>query len=551
MNKKIFRSTILVALIVLISSIALIMGVLFEYFEIQLKEELESKATYISYALENEGMSYLDSINEKDERITLVSSDGTVLADTGTDISKLDNHADREEIKQALQSGNGTSVRYSDTLTKKIIYYAVRLDDGDVLRVSTTQNTVVTVLIGLMQPIAIVIIIAVILSFVLSMRVSKTIIKPINSLDLDNPESNVTYDELAPLLGRISAQRKTIDRQLWEAKQKQEEFRLITENMSEGLIVIDRNMQVLTYNSSALKLLNISEPVSGNVFTLNRTKGFRDVVELALNGERAGNGISIGENSYNLIANPVYYDTKIIGVVIVILDVTESAKREQFRHEFTSNISHELKTPLTSISGFAEIMKSGGTDEETVIDFSKSIYDEAQRLITLVSDIIKISELDEKSVQFESERIDLYALSVDVANRLQYEANKKKVKISVIGDKTELNGVKKIIEEMIYNLCDNAIKYNKENGTIDIIIVSSRDKVKLVVQDTGIGIPKFHQSRVFERFYRVDKSHSKAIGGTGLGLSIVKHGASYHNANVFLTSIEGVGTTVTVEFGVQ
>lgn len=548
MNKKIFRSTMFVALMVLISSIVLIMGVLFDYFETKLKEELESKATYISYALENEGIAYLDSIGNQDERITLIAPDGTVLADTEADVSALDNHADREEIRQALQNGSGTSVRYSQTLTEKIVYYAVQLQDGNILRISTTQYTVVSVLFGILQPVAIIMMIAAVLSFLLSMRVSKSIVKPINALDLDNPENNVTYAELTPLLGKISAQRRTIDKQLSDAKQKQEAFRLITENMSEGLIVIDKNMQVLTHNSAALKLLDIRQPVSGDVFTLNRTKGFREVVASALKGERAENEMSVAESSYNLIANPVYHDATIIGAVIVILDVTERARREQLRREFTSNVSHELKTPLTSISGFAEIMKSGGTDEETGMDFSQSIYDEAQRLITLVSDIIKISELDEKSVQFENEHVDLCALSKEIAERLKYEADKKNVKVSVIGDKTEIMGVRKILDEMIYNLCDNAIKYNKQGGMVDIIVTSRENKVKLTVRDTGIGIPKSHQNRVFERFYRVDKSHSKAIGGTGLGLSIVKHGAAYHNAEVSLASVEGVGTTVTVEF---
>lgn len=548
MNKKIFRSTVLVALLVLTASITLIMGVLYNYFENQLKSELKSKAEYISYALENEGISYLDRIDKQNERITLVSPNGTVIADTAADISALDNHAERDEIKQALKDGSGTSVRYSDTLTEKIVYYAVRLDSGNVLRISTTQYTVVTILLGLLQPVVIIFIIAVILSFVLSLRVSKSIIKPINSLDLENPEKNVTYDELSPLLGKISAQRKTIDNQLWEAKQKQEEFRLITENMSEGLIVIDRNMQVLTYNSSALKLLDISEPVSGNVFSLNRTKGFRNVVESALSGDRTESEMSIDEKCCSLIANPVYYDTEIIGAVIVILDVTESVNREQLRREFTSNVSHELKTPLTSISGFAEIMKSGGTPDETVVDFSKSIYDEAQRLITLVSDIIKISELDEKSVQFENEQVNLYELSLDVTNRLKSQADKKNIKLNVIGEKTEISGVRKIIDEMIYNLCDNAIKYNKENGTVDIIITSNQSSTKIMVRDTGIGIPKFHQSRIFERFYRVDKSHSKEIGGTGLGLSIVKHAARLHNADIELHSEPDKGTTITVAF---
>jgi two-component system phosphate regulon sensor histidine kinase PhoR len=550
MNKKIFRSTLLVALLVLAASIVLIMGILFELFEDQIKNELQSEAAYISYGLKNEGTDFLDGFNKSGERITLISPDGTVLADTAADVSELDNHADREEIRQAFENGSGTSVRYSDTVTEKIVYYAVLLDDGNVLRVSTTQYTVIAILLGLIQPIAIVLIIAVVLSFVLSLRVSKSIVEPINSLDPDDPESNDTYEELSPLLKKISAQHRTINEQLKSAMQKQEEFRLITENMSEGFLVIDRYMQVLTYNTAAVKLLGISGSVGGSVLTINRTKDFLDVVENALSGSRAESEMTFDEKSYNLIANPVCEDKSVIGAVIVILDVTESVKREQLRREFTSNVSHELKTPLTSISGFAEIMKLGGTPDETVMDFSKSIYDEAQRLISLVSDIIKISELDERSVQFENEQVDLYELSEKIAERLKPAANKKNVKISVIGEKTEIYGVPKILDEMIYNLCDNGVKYNKQGGTVDIIITSGSGKVKVIVKDTGIGIPKADQSRVFERFYRVDKSHSKAIGGTGLGLSIVKHGAIYHNADISLESEVNVGTTVSIEFEV-
>lgn len=548
MNKKIFHSTVLVALLVLAASLVLIMGILFQYFEGQIKEELASKAAYISYALKHEGTAYLDSLDMSDERITLVAPDGTVLADTRADAETLDNHSDREEIKQALENGSGTSVRYSDTLTEKIVYYSVLLDDGNVLRVSTTQYTVVTILLGLVQPIIVVVMIALVLSFVLSLRVSKSILKPINSIDPDNPLDNDTYEELSPLLHKIAAQRRTIDAQLKEAKQKQEEFRLITENMSEGFLVIDNSTSILTYNNAALRLLGTDSDINGSVLALNRTKGFRDVVEGVLSGERAESEMALDEKTYKLIASPVFSDEETIGAVIIILDITESVKREQLRREFTSNVSHELKTPLTSISGFAEIMKSGGTPNETVVDFSKSIYDEAQRLISLVSDIIKISELDEKNVQYDSERVDLYELSKDIISRLKPQADKKGVKLSVIGEKTEINGVRKIIDEMIYNLCDNAIKYNKENGIADIIITSCGSRVKLTVKDTGIGIPRAHRSRIFERFYRVDKSHSKAIGGTGLGLSIVKHGAIFHNAEISLESEENIGTSISIEF---
>lgn len=547
MNKKIFRSTVFTVMLVLTASILLIFGVLFSFFEDQIRSELARQAEYISYALKNEGTAFFDGFSAE-ERITLVAPDGTVIADTAAKADSMENHSDREEIRQALENGTGTSIRHSDTLTEKTVYYAVLLDDGNVLRVSTTQYTVWAVLLGLLQPIIAVALIAAIISLVLSVKVSDSIVKPINSLDLENPENNDTYEELSPLLKKIAAQKKTIGVQLKEAGRKQEEFRLITENMREGFIVIDSDTKLLTYNSAALKLLEITEPVKGSVLSLNRTRGFREVIEKTLKEGHSESEMSLDGRIYSLISNAVMNSEKIIGAVIVIFDVTESAKREQLRREFTSNVSHELKTPLTSISGFAEIMKSGGTSEETVIDFSKSVYDETQRLISLVSDIIKISELDEGYVQFEKERVDLYELSEEIAERLRPEADRKKVRISVLGKKAEIFGAKKILDEMIYNLCDNAIKYNNENGLADIIVTSAENKVRLIVRDTGIGIPKAYHERVFERFYRVDKSRSKAIGGTGLGLSIVKHGAAYHNANISLESNVGEGTSISIEF---
>lgn len=546
MNKKIFRGTVFTAMLVLAASIALIFGVLHGFFEDQLKTELGREAEYISYALKNDGIAFLDNLDS--ERMTLVAPDGRVLADTETAAEAMENHSDREEIRQAFENGTGTSVRYSDTLTEKTVYYAVLLDDGNVLRVSTTQYTVWAVLLGLVQPICLVAIVAVVLSLVLSVKVSESIIKPINALDLDDPESNDTYEELAPLLKKISVQKRTINSQLKEAGRKQEEFRLITENMREGFLVIDSDANLLTYNSAAMKLLGITEPVIGSALYLNRTKGFREVIENTLKRGHSESEMSFEDRIYSLIANAVFNADKIIGAVIVILDVTESAKREQLRREFTSNVSHELKTPLTSISGFAEIMKSGGTSEETVTDFSASIYDEAQRLISLVSDIIKISELDEGNAQFEKEMVDLYELSEEIAARLKSEADRKNVEISVLGESAEIFGVRKILDEMIYNLCDNSIKYNRENGLADIIVTSDSNKVQLTVRDTGIGIPKAHHDRIFERFYRVDKSHSKAIGGTGLGLSIVKHGAAYHNAEITLESEDGKGTSINIIF---
>lgn len=547
MNKKIFRSSVAVALVVLISSIVLIMSILFQYFENQLQSELESEANYIAYAVENQGIDYINNFSNSSKRITLISPDGDVLADTSADESGLENHSDRQEVIDALKNGKGTSIRYSKTLAEKTIYYAMKMQDGNILRVSTTQYTVAAILFSIIQPILIVFVIAVAISFALAQKVSKSIIKPINELDLDNPLNNEPYDELAPLLRKISKQKHTIEKQIKEAEHKQEEFRLITENMKEGFIVVDNKRNLLTYNRSALKLLGISRDKPDDILSADNDK-LTFVIDKALDGVREKSNLTLNDNYYSLIANPVFENDNVIGAVVLIIDVTESVKREQLRQEFTSNVSHELKTPLTSISGFAEIMKNGGTPDSVVTDFSSSIYDEAQRLITLVNDIIKISELDEKNARVDCEEVDLYELSADIINRLKPIADKRNISLNLIGESTVVSGTEKILDEMIYNLCDNAIKYNVDSGTVDIILSESSYHIKLTVRDTGIGIPQSEQNRVFERFYRVDKSHSKEIGGTGLGLSIVKHAVIYHNAEIKLKSEFGKGTSITVIF---
>ena len=548
MNSKIFRSNFITSLLVLIVTIILIFGVLFEYFENQLTNELKSEATYISHALENEGEEYIDNFKNEKKRITLIDKNGVVLADTSANEDELDNHSDRDEVKEAMKDGSGTSVRYSNTLMEKTIYYAVRLDNGNILRVSTTQQSIIVILLGLIYPIIIILVIALIITLILSYRVSKSIINPINSLDLEHPENNDTYEELTPLLKKISLQKRHINEQIRTAEQKQEEFRLITENMTEGFLVIDNQANLLTYNSAALKLLDITDVQEGTVLMLNRTKGFRDTVQRVLTGEHSESTINIDDKHYNLIANPVYENDRVIGAVIVILDVTEYTNREKMRSEFTSNVSHELKSPLTSISGFAEIMMAGDVPGETVVDFSKTIYKEAQRLISLVSDIIKISELDEKNSGFEQEPVELFELSKSVTERMKPVAEKRNITLNVLGGTAKVMGVSKILEEMIENLVDNAVKYNKDNGTVDVIVTSSDNTCELVVRDTGIGIPQSEQSRVFERFYCVDKSHSKLVGGTGLGLSIVKHGAMFHGAQIKLESTEGKGTSISLIF---
>lgn len=552
MFKKIFRSSLLTAMIVLLASIFLIMGILHGIFENQLEDQLQKETAFVATAIENEGISYFDNLSKDGDRVTLIDRDGTVLADSQVDVSKLENHGDREEVRQAETDGRGQSVRYSSTMTEKTVYYAQKLDNGQILRISADQFTIVTILLGISQPIAIVVIAAIVLSLILSTNVAKHIVEPINDLDLDDPMENTVYDELSPLLRKIAHQNSTIEEQLKEARQKQEEFRIITDNMSEGFIVIDNQMKILTYNAAALKLFGAEQKTPENILALSRSKPFRDAIYKSLDGEHSQAEMTTDERVYSIISNPVY-DTEqaVIGAVIVVIDITEISRREQLRREFTSNVSHELKTPLTSISGFAEIMKSGGTDEATVVDFSRSIYDEAQRLISLVSDIIKLSELDDGTIEYEPETVDLYTLSLEIASRLSPQAQEKKIHFTVNGEKAEITGVRKILDEIIFNLCDNAVKYNRSGGDVKVSVKNSADTVTVTVSDTGIGIPTVQQDRVFERFYRVDKARSKSIGGTGLGLSIVKHGVMYHNAQISLESKENEGTTVVINFPKQ
>ncbi|MBQ4340199.1 MAG: histidine kinase, partial [Firmicutes bacterium] len=525
--------------------------VLLNTFEDQIFTELESEAKYISHAIKNEGAGYIDNFNGDERRITLIASDGNVIADTAADTSSLDNHSDREEIIEAMIKGEASTSRYSDTLMEKTLYYAVKLENGDVLRVSTTRESVIALALELIIPMLFIIMIALAASIIISRKVSGAIVKPINELNLEYPEKNETYEELTPLLRKISLQKKTISEQIKEAKQKQAEFDLITKNMDEGLLIIDRNASVLSYNNAVTKLIDINGISSRSVLAFNRTKGFREAVESALKGNKAEVYINSEERVFNIIGDPVFQGDNIIGAVIIIIDVTERVRNEQLRREFTSNVSHELRTPLTSISGFAELMKNGGYPDEVVKDFSSSIYEEAQRLISLVNDIMKISAMDEAQGVYEKETVDLYALSKEIVGRLEAVAAKKSVSFDIKGESTFVEGSGKIIDEMIYNLCDNAIKYNKEGGHVEILTETKGSNSLITVKDTGIGIPFAYQDRVFERFYRIDKSHSKNIEGSGLGLAIVKHGAAYHDADISLDSVEGEGTIITVKFKKQ
>lgn len=548
MNKKIFLSSCLVAFTVLIISLAMSTGVLFNQFEKQVEQELKEESELIASVVEDAGVENIADYDFGSRRVTVIGKDGGVIFDSQADASKMGNHADREEFKEAVLYGTGMSSRYSDTLTQKNIYYAVKLSDGSVLRLSSPHSTIFAIISDLIGPICLIVLLALILSAILAIKLSESILKPINALDLVNPENNKTYDELAPLLTKINRQKLVIENQLHEAKQKQKEFKLITDNMREGLLVIDGNSDILTYNAAAEKLLDITDETSLAALKIYRSTQVIDAVDEALKGNNSECQITQHSRQYSLIANPVFRDGEIIGAVIVLLDITEKAQREQLRREFTANVSHELKTPLTSIYGFAELMKDGDMKKEDMEDFAKSIYDETKHLITLVGDIIKLSALDEKSRFYEKEKVDLYALACETAERLKVDAAKKHVTVNVEGEKAEYVGVRQILTDIIYNLCENAIKYNRENGSVNVSVKENENNIVLKVKDTGIGIPQEHQERVFERFYRVDKSHSKEIGGTGLGLSIVKHGVMYHGGEISMESEPGKGTEITVTF---
>lgn len=561
MSKKIFKGIFAVALTVWLACIVCIVGALYHYFNNKSKEEFRNEAVFIAQGIETSGAAYLEELSgsprkhSEDVRITWVAADGSVLYDNYKDAAELENHADREEIKEAMESGSGESVRYSSTQTEKIIYYAIKLKDGSVLRVSDTQYTLLSISIVMLSPILLILIVSLILAAVFAGRISKKIIKPINEIDLEHPENAETYDELAPLLEKIDAQNRQIARQIEELRSRRQEFDSITENMAEGLVIVGHMAEVLTCNTSALKILNADKvPHKQNVLTLNRSEVFRNAVDSALAGRSVEEDLEIGEKTYRLIASPVREadGTSVIGAALIILDITEKIERERLRREFTANVSHELKTPLTSISGNAEIIKNGIVKPEDIPHFAENIYKEAGRLITLVNDIIKLSKLDEGSGEIIKEPVDLAEVAGEVAESLRAASDRHRISSEIRTEKAVILGVRPVLTEMVYNLWENAIKYNKEGGKILIGISNVRENgkeyVKFTVRDMGIGIPAADRDRIFERFYRVDKSHSKEIGGTGLGLSIVKHGARLHNAEIFVESEIDKGSTFVIQF---
>lgn len=550
MTRRIFYSILTVSLTVLLAALTLIVGVLHGYFQSRTEADLYQQALMIANGATIGGKQYFNGLDTT-SRVTWVDTDGTVLYDNWQDTATLENHADREEIREALQLGRGTAVRWSDTLSQKAIYCAVRLSTGTVIRAANTQYSVWALVLQAVQPMLIVVIAALVLAAMLASRLAKQIVRPINQLNLNNPSgvSEKLYEELTPLITKIRLQNHEIKEQMNQLQRRQKEFSAITENMSEGFLVLDTRTKILSHNSAVLHLLEtecVPIPNETSAFVLSREESYRRCVEEALAGRRSERMMHRENLCRQIIASPVMQDGHLSGAVLIIWDVTEREQRERLRREFTANVSHELKTPLTAISGTAEIMENGMVKPEDMAHFAGNIHREAGRLIQLVNDIIKLSRLDEGGGDGPWEQVDLYHLAENVLNQVRPAAEKRNVALELKGQSSIVRGVPQILEEILYNLCDNAVAYNRQDGKVTVVVESTISGTRVSVADTGVGIPKEARERVFERFYRVDKSHSS--GGTGLGLSIVKHGASYLGATVELRSEVGKGSTFILNF---
>ena len=548
MTKKIFRSIVLVAVCALLASLLLIMGCLYDYFTGLQSQALRDELTFAASGVSQSGEGYLDTLSSSQYRLTWIAADGTVLYDTQADAASMENHASREEVQQALATGEGESSRYSQTLLEKTIYVAKRLPDGTVLRISVLRQTLAVLLLGMLQPVLVVALAAVILSALLARRLARRIVEPLNAIDLDHPLDANAYDEVAPLLRRIERQHRQIDDQLLELQRKTDEFTHITQSMPEGLVLLDNKGAVLSINPAARKLFGAEDSCVGQDFlTLDRSL---DVTQAIARAKDAGHSETRAELSgriYQFDINRIDSGGETIGAVLLCFDITERETAEQARREFTANVSHELKTPLQGIIGSAELIENGMVKPEDLPRFVGHIHAEAARLVTLIDDIIRLSQLDEGDAM-PTEPVDLLAVSQEAAENLHDAAAARSVTVSVTGQPAVLPGVRRLIYEIVYNLCDNAIKYNRDGGRVDVTVAADAGGSSITVADTGIGIAPEHQARVFERFYRVDKSHSKASGGTGLGLSIVKHAVQYHHGRIELESTPGTGTTIRVVF---
>ena len=548
MTSKIFKSILSVAIAVLMASLIIITGVLYQYFGTMQESQLKDELSLAAEATQQLGEGYLGNLDSDRYRLTWVSSDGTVIFDSHADATAMENHADREEIKEALVSGTGSSTRYSSTLTEQTIYEATRLNDGSVLRISVSRVTALVLVLGMLQAIAIVLVIAILLSAWLAYRMAKRVVEPLNKLDLDKPMENEAYEELAPLLRRINAQHREIKMQMQTLKRKRDEFEQITGNMKEALVLLDGNGRIVSINPAARKLFGVDTSCIGDDFlTVNRKQTMRQAISDAQADGQAFFRASMNGREYQFDLSRIDSDGTVQGIVILAFDITEQVNAEKHRREFTANVSHELKTPLQSIIGSAELMENGIVKEEDVPRFIGHIRKEASRLVFLIDDIIRLSQLDE-GAEMPREDVSLRVLSEEVCETLADAAKLKDVSLEVIGDDGVINGVRRLLYEIVYNLCDNAIKYNNQGGHVKVYVSEQQGAVQISVSDTGIGIAPEHQDKVFERFYRVDKSHSKQSGGTGLGLSIVKHAVQYHHGKITIESELNEGTTISVLF---
>lgn len=550
MSKRIFKAMMAVTLTTLLVCMALFIAILFPYFETQLSDELRNELEYLAPNVERDGLGYLERLGDGQNRLTLIDADGTVLFDSDADPAQMENHADRPEVIQAIAEGAGESSRYSETLTEKTINCAILLENGQVLRISSTQYSSMALLASLTPSLLLVLIFAALVAVTIAYKLSQRLTKPLNEIDLEHPQVNqAPYEELKPLLRRLHHQNRQIREQIQQLQAQKRQFTAITDNMREGFLVLDADGLVLSYNSSATRLLQPEKPLDGhNIRDLTDEPDFLESLHGAQEGEHVESLVPLHGRICQLFANPVYQESTLTGIVLVLLDVTEQQEREGLRREFSANVSHELKTPLTSIAGIAEIMKSGMIAPADVPHFAGKIYDESQRLIQLVRDIIRISQLDENNIHDTPVPVELKKCAARNLSLLESAADAADVTLLLEGEEAVIQAVPAILDEMVYNLCENAVKYNRPGGSVTVTVHSDAAHVTLEVADTGIGIAPEHHSRVFERFYRVDKSHSKEIGGTGLGLSIVKHGAAFHHAQVELESALDKGTTVRIIF---
>lgn len=549
MTRRIFRTVFFVAVGVFLASVALFMTVLYDYFSAVGQNQLKMQTELAAQGVQHEGSGYFEALETKNYRITWIGTDGKVLYDSASDADEMENHFEREEVKEALAEGYGQSARYSSTLTERYLYSAKRLPDGTVIRMSVTQNSLLVLTLGMLQPIFVIFAVVIVLSVILASRLSKKIVKPLNELNLDEPLNNENYDELSPLLRRIDSQQKEIKRQKRKLERKQSEFDAVIKEMSEGIVLLNSKGVILALNRAAAELLEADTFEAGkDILTVNRRPELTELLRKAQSGEHSEAVMDFKSGIYQLSASPVVSDGKVIGTVLLMFDATEKERNEQIRREFTANVSHELKTPLHAILGSAELMTNGMVKAEDIPAFSGRIYTETQRMIRLVEDIIKLSHLDEGAGDMKREETDLLCIADSVVQSLKPEAEISGVTIELGGEKSVIQGIPQLLESIVYNLCDNAIKYNRRGGSVSVEVKNENEFAVLTVADTGIGIPAEHQQRIFERFYRVDKSHSKEIGGTGLGLSIVKHAARLHGAEIDLKSVVDAGTTVTMNF---